>query len=71
MLIGQVEEQVGKVHVPHQFAQRRHNDVIDKARHDFSEGAADDNADSHVDDIAPHGELFELLQHTHCVVSLL
>src|SRR3546814_15074204 len=30
---------------------------------DLAEGGTDDNADSHVEDAAPHGEFLELFQH--------
>ena len=36
---------------------------------DGAEGAADDDADRHVDDVAPDGELSEFLQHAHADVS--
>ena len=47
---------------PHQG----HHDVLDEGVDDLAEGAADDDADRQVDDVALHGKFLELADDAHC-----
>lgn len=60
---GQGDEEIGEVDAAQQDADRRHDDVVHQGLHDSAEGRADDDTHGHVDDIAAHRELFELLEH--------
>ena len=62
-LAAQIDEQVGEVDAAEQETDRGHDDVVDERRHDGAEARADDDADREVDDVAPHDEGLELLQH--------
>jgi len=42
-----------------------HDHVVDERFDDRAEGAADDDADGHVHDVAAEGELFEFADHAH------
>ena len=55
----------GEVDAAEHHADRRHQHVLDQRLHDGAEGAADDDADGHVDDVALDGEFFELSQDFH------
>ena len=65
-VVVQRDVQTGKIGFSHQQPHRRHNDVVDQRRNDFSECRPDHDADRHVDDIPLHGELFELADDPHC-----
>ncbi len=41
------------------------DDVVDEGLHDRAEGGSDDDPDSQVDDVASHGEFFELIDQLH------
>ena len=40
------------------------DDVIDDGADDLPECCSDNDADGHIDDVAAHGELFELVEHS-------
>src|SRR3546814_552048 len=56
-------EDIGEIDAAEQQADRWHQNVGDEGADDLAEGGTDDNADSHVEDAAPHGEFLELFQH--------
>ena len=49
---------------PISLPDRRHDDVVDERLNDGAEGGAEDDTDSHVDEIAFKGELFECLKYS-------
>jgi hypothetical protein len=59
----QHDTQITEINFAEQQADGRHENVGDERRDNFSERAADDNTDSQVDDVAAHGEFFELFKH--------
>ena len=59
----QIDEQTAKVHVPHQHANGRHDDVVDKRADDFAEGATNDDAHGHINHVATHGKFLEFFKH--------
>src|SRR3546814_18440522 len=56
-------EDIGEIDAAEQQADRWHQNVGDEGAADLAEGGTDDNADSHVEDAAPPGELLEFFQH--------
>ena len=63
------EEEVREVDVPQEEPDRRHQDVGYQRGDDRPEGRADDDAHRHVDDVPPHREFLELLQHVRSPLS--
>ena len=57
---GELVLEVGDVCATCEEADERHDDVIDEGGNDFTEGTADHNTDSHVDDVALCDESFEI-----------
>ena len=57
--------QIGKIDIPHDQPNRRHDDVLDQGADNLAEGAADDDADRHVNNVATHGKLFEFIKYLH------
>ena len=57
------DKKVGEVHPSQEQADGGHQDVIHETLDDRTEGTADDNSDRHINDVAPHRELFELPQY--------
>jgi hypothetical protein len=58
-----VRKEIGKIDPAEQHADGRHQDIRHQALNDCAEGAADNDADRHVNHIAPHGEFLEFLEH--------
>jgi len=62
--------QIGKIDIAHDQADGRHDDVLDQGADNLAEGAADDDADRHVNNVAAHGKLFEFLEYLHVFSSV-
>src|SRR5262245_24640638 len=60
---GQIDEQAGEIHLPHQQSNGGHQHVADERRNDFSECSTHNHTDRHVEHVAFHGEVFEFFQH--------
>src|SRR6476659_6634999 len=60
----EIQKKAGKIHFAQEQTKWRHQNVTDKRCDDLAKGPTDDHPDGHVEDIALHGELFELFQHT-------
>jgi hypothetical protein len=56
---------VFEVQATDQEPQNRGDDVGDQRGHDLAEPGSDHHADGHVDDVALHGEGFEVCQNFH------
>ena len=55
------EIHIAEINSASQYANPRHNDVVDKGFYDSAEGSADDDTNRHINKIAFHGKIFELL----------
>ena len=54
--------ELGEVYAASDDADNRHDDVVNDRCYDFAESAADDNTDSHVEHVATHGKLLEVVK---------
>src|ERR1700676_2600397 len=61
----QTYKSVGKIYMPEQFADRRHDDVLHQRRHHFSESRADNNAHRKINYIPAHRKSFKFLEHIY------
>ena len=61
----QCDEHAGKVDLSSCNRYDRHDDVVDQRIDDGAECAADDDTDSHIDDVSARYELSEFLHKTH------
>ena len=62
---GQGDEQVCKVHLSQDKANGRHDDVLYEGSDHTAESCTNDDADSHIKDVAFHGELLKLVYEPH------
>ena len=60
----EIEKQAGKIDFAQDQPERWHQDVAYQRCDDLAKGSSDDDPDGHIENIALHRELFELLQHT-------
>src|SRR5262249_60668960 len=66
---GAAKKVSGEVAPAGNAADHGHDDVVDQRVDDLAEGHADDDADGKIDNVAPHGELLEFLEH-HLLLGL-
>jgi hypothetical protein len=57
------DDEVFEIDISHEESEGRHEDVIDEGFDDGGEGAADDDADGHVDEVAFESEVAEFFNH--------
>jgi len=62
-LTGEIDEQLREIDLPQEHPERGHDDIVDEGRDDLAEGAAHDEGDGHVDQVALHRKFFEFLEH--------
>lgn len=56
----ETDEQIAEINIAQQHTDRRHNNIIYDGGDDFAKSAADDNADSHIHDVAAHSKFFKI-----------
>lgn len=62
-LAGEVDEKVRKIHPAQRYTNRRHENIVDKRRHNFAKRRADDDGYCQINHIASPNELSELVEH--------
>src|SRR5215469_11456212 len=63
MLSAEIDEEARKIHLAHQPAEWRHQQIVDQRGYHASKRRSDNHADRQVQHVAPHGEFFEFFQH--------
>jgi hypothetical protein len=62
-ITGEINKEAGKIDLADQEADGGHEDIVDKGTDDLAEGGADNDPDSHIEDIPAHRKLSELSTH--------
>ena len=64
MGLRQAHIQALEVDAGQKHSDRRHHNVVDERTDDFTECAADNDTDGHVDNIAAHDKRFKIIPHS-------